>query len=236
LIEEFDSEGSLLYPKGGMSSYIRGLVKKCEDNGVDLRLRSRVSMIKYGQNYEQEPFEKYQIYDYQDATSPIVASKNLIISVPPFCVKQMSGDVISYLTEQREFQVIKGVPVFTYTNFYEDDSWFRFPTQSESGIPPNLFRGITSDHCGNCFEIPQEPSIATHPDIRVRSVFRPIYSDKPGCVEYFKYLSGNKNCADSKVESFKDLRNISSEFLNVFFGQVPEPIASEEQYWPVAWH
>ena len=242
LIEEFDLEGPMLYPLGGMSAFIRGLVKKCQKNDVYLFLGASVTKIDKNnqtQNFDVDVMKKRESLKFK--------AEKLILSIPPKALSKIGGNVISKITKTQQYRSIKTIPVFTLTNFYQNDAWFRL--NSENGnIPADLFRAATSDHCLASLEIPQEPSLSLNDDVNIRSVFRPVYCDKPECVKFFSYLAfgakktkPDKHYANSKNSARRDLQKIVSNGLKLFFNSstiedpLNQPINSKPQLWEEAW-
>ena len=171
LDEEWDVCCQPEYPKGGMSSFIRGMEIRATQAGARIFKSEAVTSID----------KKDGAYQLKTATKTVKATK-VVIATPPVGLDKIGGDVADRIKAQPQFQKIIGVKVVTITQWWPDAWWkpVANPTAKEN---PNVWRAWTTEHCLNFIEIPIEP----YGD--AQKVTRSVYVDNAKCADFWDDLA-----------------------------------------------
>lgn len=218
LDEEWDTAGPR-YPKGGMSSFIRGMEAKSTAAGARIFKGEPVASIaKDGTRYTLKTSKR------------IVKASKVVITVPPNALDKIQGDVVDRIRSQPQLQQIVGVKVVTVTQWWQDASWYSAinkPGATENG---RVWRSWTTDHCLNFIEIPVEDYAAA------QKVTRSVYVDNQKCADFWEGLS-LQGTAAVEDELAKELTALFSNGVSApATVTVPKPLKTFVQVWPDAWH
>ena len=205
-----------LYPVGGMSEYPIKMAQKAVSSGV--------------RNYSSQPIisiEKLKNSGYElKSKKRRISAQRIILALPPTDLINIQGELIESIVSQKEFQVIKGSPAITVTEWFDQPWWKEIKTIS-SNI--SVWRAWTTDSCIGSFEIPKEASLQNI------NAFRTAYTDQVDCVQHFRFLN-NRNQTELVEEVHYGLETLLEE--NNITNQVKIPKSKKVvvKEWPAAWH
>jgi hypothetical protein len=219
LDEEWDVCCQPQYPKGGMSSFIRGMETRSAQAGARIFKDEPVTSI----------YKRDGGYELKTPRRTVHANR-IVINAPPSAVSKMTGDVPDRIKNQPQFLQIIGVKVVTVTQFWADSWWneIKNPAVTENA---NVWRSWTTEHCLNFVEIPVEPYAAA------QKVTRSVYVDNLKCADYWENLS--KQGPERVEEELQ--KGLTALFNNAGVSSpatlaVPKPKKTVVQVWPAAWY
>ncbi len=199
--------GAELYPKGGMSEFIRRMARRASGGGVRLFLNEKVERV------ESVP-SGFKITTAKRKVHP----GSVILAVSANGLSQIGGDVVERITNSSEFESLVGVRVVTITQWWPEAWW---SVAANDGRP--FDRLITTESCLGYMEAPLDS------DSRVQKVTRTVYSDDPKCVKEWEELY-----RQSKKEVVERLQSLLQASFPA--AQIPRPINTHVQIWPAAWY
>lgn len=220
LDEEWDTCCAPSYPKGGMSSFVRGMEAKATQGGARIFKEEPVTEIS------KQPAGRYQL---KTSKHTVTASK-VVIGVPPVGLDKIGGDVADRIKATPQFQQIIGVRVVTVTQFWPE-SWWKEIKNPAATANANVWRAWTTEHCLNFIEIPIEPYADA------MKVTRSVYVDNEKCVGFWEDLA---NQGTDKVEAELQ-KGLTALFNNGGVSvpatvTIPKPNKTVVQVWPAAWY
>ena len=213
LEEEFDVCCEALYPVGGMSAFIRGMEKKVRDSGVRLFINEPVNTIDKSESGYQLVTEKR-----------LVATKQLIIAVPPYGLEKIEGDIVKAIITQPQFKAMIGVKVTTIAQWFDKPWWKKIKTADGTEV----WRAWTTGHCINSIEIPQEDYAAS------QNVIRTVYNDQKECAEMWEGLADDPAEMDKKLH--EGLTHLFAKNGITTPVTVDQAIKTHYWEWPDAWY
>lgn len=219
LDQEWDTCCQPQYPKGGMSSFIRGMEREAVAGGVRIFKGEPVLSINSQQGR----------YEIKTDKRTLTTSK-VIIGAPPEGMAKISGDVAERIKSQAPFQQIIGVKVVTITQWWNDAWWkgIRNPAATENA---QVWRAWTTEHCLNFIEIPLNAYAAE------QKVTRSVYVDNLRCADYWDDLARQ---GTERVEQEIETQ-LTALFNNGGVSKpdmvtIPKPKKTFVQVWPAAWY
>ena len=203
------------YPVGGMSAFIRGLVRKAQDSGVRIFLNEAVTHI-----------DKESGHYLLATTKHVVHSERVVITVPPKAFDNIKGNIAQALQSQPQYKSLVGVNVVTIAQWYDNPWWLDIRGVKDG---KKVWRAWTTDSCINSIEIPQEEYAAR------QNVIRSVYSDRLECVEKWRALDaqGQTVLEDEVKNGLQHLFAQNGVTQPVQIGQPQKTVYWE---WPDAWY
>lgn len=219
LDEEWDTCCAPSYPKGGMSSFIRGMEARAVQGGARI--------------FKQEPVTRIDKaaagYTLTTDKHTVKAAK-VVLAVPPYGLDKIAGDVPDRIKAQPQYQQIAAVRVVTITQFW-NESWWKAIKNPAANAKNPVWRAWTTEHCLNFIEIPIEPYADA------QKVTRSVYVDNLKCVTFWEDLlkQGQQKVEDELQRGLEALLSGNGVTTPATLS-VPKPKRTVVQVWPDAWH
>jgi glycine/D-amino acid oxidase-like deaminating enzyme len=200
--------GTYLYPKGGMSEFIRGMEAKARDAGVRIYLEEPALSI-------DRDGTKYVV----STPSHRVTAEKLVIGVDAGAFRKVQGKVAEDLIATEQFDQLIGVKVATITQWWPSAWW-------ESGITGHegVRRGRTTESCINVIEIPTDPYGGP------QMVTRSVYDDDMACVAMWEQYIQQGNIEAIEAEILRGLKQLFPD------ATIPAPDKTFAHIWENAWY
>ncbi|MBC7660897.1 MAG: FAD-dependent oxidoreductase [Chitinophagaceae bacterium] len=219
LDEEWDTCCTPSYPIGGMSAFIRGMEAKARASGVQIFTAEAVNSInKAGTSYQL------------DTKLHNVSADKIVITVPPYGMNHIKGDVVERIRRQEQYKEIIGIKVVTIAQWWPENWWSEL---KNPGLDKNnqIWRVWTTESCINFIEIPLNKYAVD------QKVTRSVYDDDPRCVEFWENTA-KVSMAKVEEEIHRGLEHIfnNNGIAVPNHVDIPKPLKTHVQIWPDAWH
>lgn len=231
LAEDWDVCCNPSYPKGGMSSFIKGMLARASKHSQNFFLSTPVTSIgKQGNKYllQTKNFD--------------VLADSVIIATPAVALKKIGGTIASKIIKDPHFQAIVPVRVVAIDHWWKTAWWENTKGANDSGPIDRAWStkfGIpnSSRVCFNFYEGPhsayEKKQFAT----------RSVYNDDTICSNFWGTLKKNQGIAGVNKEIIRE--------LNLVFPELPKKLCNNNQSaglcveditqtnytdWPDAWY
>jgi glycine/D-amino acid oxidase-like deaminating enzyme len=223
LDEEWDVCCTPSYPIGGMTQFILKMAEAATTSGAQIFTSEPVSTIE-----RETAMGTYKL----TTSSRTVRATKVVLAIPPYAVKHLSGDVIDDLKAQRNFQDIIGVKVATVATWWPTAWWANLTNPSATAPLNNIWRAWSTGHCFTAIEIPLQAYAAS------QTVTRSVYSDDRECVDFWESLSATQGEPSVAAEVKRGLEYMFNT-TNLAGGSpatIPLPLKTYTQIWEGGWH
>lgn len=207
--QEEDRQGVIpWYPVGGMSQFVVKMAEISRDKGVHIFINEPVfSVEKVERTYEIQT-------DYHIARANFV-----VFALDPIGFSHVNGSVAEAIKAQKQFRDIMPIEVVSINQKWPVSWW------QESGYDGKIInRAWTTESCLNFLEIP------LHDYGAQQLVTRTVYSDDPGCNEFWKETMEKKGMKAVEEEIMRGLHHLFPK------ASIPSPTNTLFQLWPAGWY
>lgn len=207
--QEEDHQGVVpWYPIGGMSQFVVKMAEASRDRGVQVFMNEPVLHVeKLGRSYEVKT-------DYH-----VTQTKLVVFALDPLGLGHVKGPMSEAIQSQKQFRDLMPIEVVSI-----NQKW-PLPWWQQSGYEgKTINRAWTTEHCLNFIEIP------LHDYGAKQLVTRTVYSDAPGCNEFWKETMEKKGIKAIEEEIMRGLRHLFPK------ASIPSPTTTLFQVWPAGWY